>query len=180
MTMRKYDVFADIPELQSLLTGADHIDVKIVTGMVSLREFLAGALSYNPRWLQFLYAVRWGFVRLLGMKQTGIPQDMRLRPADVAMIPGDRAAFFTVKAAAEDRYWIAGAAESHLTAYLGVVVESLDTENRFYVITVVHYNKWTGPVYFNVIRPFHHIVVRKMAQAGVAYRSRPGLVETAG
>ena len=33
-------------------------------------------------------------------------------------------------------------------------------------LTVVHYKHWTGPVYFNVIRPFHHLVVRQMARAG--------------
>jgi len=26
----------------------------------------------------------------------------------------------------------------------------------------VHYRSWAGPVYFNTIRPFHHIVVGSM------------------
>ncbi|NQY75258.1 MAG: DUF2867 domain-containing protein [Candidatus Margulisbacteria bacterium] len=26
---------------------------------------------------------------------------------------------------------------------------------------------WTGPIYFNLIRPIHHLVVTKMAKAGV-------------
>ena len=40
-------------------------------------------------------------------------------------------------------------------------------KNRFYIMTVVHYKHWTGPVYFNMIRPFHHLVVRRMALAGL-------------
>jgi hypothetical protein len=32
---------------------------------------------------------------------------------------------------------------------------------------VVHYKHWTGPVYFNLIRPFHHLVVSRMARAGL-------------
>ncbi|MCP4630164.1 MAG: DUF2867 domain-containing protein [bacterium] len=41
-------------------------------------------------------------------------------------------------------------------------IRSLDSKtNRFYVITVVHYKHWTGPVYFNLIRPFHHLVVSR-------------------
>ncbi|MBC7871714.1 MAG: DUF2867 domain-containing protein, partial [Chitinophagaceae bacterium] len=94
-----------------------------------------------------------------------------LKPEDVGMIPGTKAAFFTVVMAQEDAYYVARVAESHLTAALAVVMEPLPNNlNRFHVITIVHYNRWTGPVYFNVIRPFHHIVVGSMAQAGVAQR----------
>jgi uncharacterized protein DUF2867 len=34
------------------------------------------------------------------------------------------------------------------------------------VVTNVHYHNWAGPVYLQVIRPFHHVVVTRMAQAG--------------
>jgi len=37
---------------------------------------------------------------------------------------------------------------------------------RYYIVTIVHYLHWTGPVYFNLIRPFHHLVVARMARAG--------------
>ncbi|WP_422698682.1 DUF2867 domain-containing protein [Desulfosarcina cetonica] len=30
----------------------------------------------------------------------------------------------------------------------------------------MRYRNWTGPVYFNLIRPFHHLVVREMMKAG--------------
>jgi hypothetical protein len=164
-----------VPELQPFLADADHIDVKVVEGNVTLREFLAGMFSYYPGWLKFLYRVRWGFVRLLGMKQEGIPRMVQLRPEDVSMMPGEKAAFFTIEAASEDAFWLAGAIESHLTAYLGVVREDVGDKlgngrSLFHVITVVHYHKWTGPVYFNVIRPFHHLVVAQMAQFGTTYQ----------
>ena len=157
----------DLPQLRKLVAEADHMDVKVVTGNVSLLQFVAGMFSYYPVWLKNLYRIRWGFVRLLGMKQKGIPAAVTMRPEDVPMTPGEKATFFTVKLAEAERYWVAEAAESHLTAYLGVVMEPLPAGNRFHVLTIVHYHKWTGPVYFNVIRPFHHLVVRKMAKAGV-------------
>lgn len=162
-----------VPALQPYLADADHIDVKIVESDATLREFLAGMFSYDPSWLKFLYRVRWGFVRLLGMKQEGIPQAVPLRREDISMTPGEKAAFFTIDAAVEDEFWLAGATESHLTAYLGVVREAGEKENqsRFHVVTIVHYHKWTGPVYFNVIRPFHHLVVAQMAQAGADYHA---------
>jgi hypothetical protein len=37
---------------------------------------------------------------------------------------------------------------------------------RFRVVTIVHYRHWTGRLYFNLIRPFHHWVVTGMARSG--------------
>ena len=45
------------PELTRLLDGADHVDVKIVEGTVSLRQFIAAMLSYYPWWIVSLYYV---------------------------------------------------------------------------------------------------------------------------
>ncbi|MCP5103876.1 MAG: DUF2867 domain-containing protein, partial [bacterium] len=36
-----------------------------------------------------------------------------------------------------------------------------------HVVTIVHYKHWTGPVYFNLIRPFHHLVIRRMMKAAL-------------
>lgn len=165
------DPAAAIPPINQLLQDADHIDIKSFVGDVSLREFLAGMFSYYPGWLRFLYQIRWGFVRLLGMKQHGVPQMRTVKPEEIAMEPGQRAAFFTVKAAAENHFFLAGETESHLTAHLAVVREDPQAaESRFLVVTIVHYHRWTGPLYFNVIRPFHHLVVRQMGLAGIQFK----------
>jgi hypothetical protein len=157
------------PELASVLEGADHVDVKVVEGTSSLREFIVGMISYQPAWVTFLYGVRAVFVRFLGMRQEGIPQAPHFRPEDLPMTPGKKVAFFTVSMTQEDRYWVAQVDDTHLSAALCVVMQP-GTPNRFHVITVVHYHQWTGPIYFNVIRPFHHLVVGRMAQAGVNQR----------
>lgn len=157
-----------LPAVKALLAGADHVDVKIVEGEVAMREFITHMLEYQPGWITFLYYVRAVFVRFLGMRQEGIPRPQQKRPEDLPMQAGEPMAFFKVLTAEEDRYWFAGITEAHLTAKLGVVVEPLaHGKRRFHVITIVHYHKWTGPVYFNVIRPFHHLVVGRMAKAGV-------------
>jgi len=159
-----------IAVLTPLLAGADHIDVKTIEGDLSMREFIARMLSYQPGWITFLYRLRWGFVRLLGMKQQGLPRANALRAEDVSLTPGEPAYFFKVIAASPDHYWFAGTTESHLTAKLGVVVEPLVAGNkRFYVMTVVHYHRWTGRIYFNVIRPFHHLVVGTMMKAAIKF-----------
>ena len=157
-----------IPEFADIIKTADHVDVKTVETEMPLRHFIAGMLSYQPDWITFLYRVRWVFVRLLGMKQEGIPHTKVLTPTDISMTPGDDAYFFTVTAAVDEQYWLVAAVESHLTGYLGVVVEPLAGNKKlFHVITIVHYNSWAGPVYFNVIRPFHHIVVQTMINAAL-------------
>jgi hypothetical protein len=168
-----------LPELSSLLERADHVDVKTVIGSVDLRTFLANMLSYQPDWVTALYGVRAIFVRFLGMRQHGIPHrqsSQYLTPETIPMQEGQPVAFFKVRMAREERYWIAEAKDTHLNALLGVVVETLPDQQQklFHVVTVVYYRNWAGPVYFNVIRPFHHLVVGSMAMAGVrASRHQP-------
>ncbi|WP_164007851.1 DUF6463 family protein [Pyxidicoccus trucidator] len=155
-----------LPEvLRPFAEGADHVDVKTVESEASLRAFLAGLLSYQPAWVTALYGVRAVFVRLLGMRQHGMPRPQRARPEDIPMVPGSAASFFTVRHAEEEHVWVVSAADTHLDATLAVVMEPTGgPRRRFHVVTLVHYRKWTGPVYFNVIRPFHHLVVGGMAR----------------
>jgi hypothetical protein len=161
-----------LPELASLLEHADHVDVKTVTGSVDLRTFLANMFSYQPDWITALYGVRAIFVRFLGMRQNGIPRRRHgqyLKPENISMQEGQSVAFFKVRMVKEEHYWIAEAKDKHLNALLGVIVEPLPDQRQklFHVLTVVYYRNWAGPIYFNVIRPFHHLVVGNMARAGV-------------
>ncbi|GCE29951.1 hypothetical protein KDA_54350 [Dictyobacter alpinus] len=167
MRASNFSPVLNLPELQPLLANADYVDVKTVTGTADLRTFLAGLLNYHPAWLISLFVVRAVFVRLLGMRQERIGIRAPLTPERVSMQIGKRVGFFTVCMAEEERYWFAYNSDKHLKATLGVVVEPLSaTHKRFHVISIVHYHNWTGPVYFQTIKPFHHLVVARMAQAG--------------
>lgn len=164
-----------LPEvLRPFARGADHVDVKTVESEASLRAFLAGLLSYQPAWVTALFGVRRVFVRMLGMRQPGIPRPQHPRPEEIPMTPGSAASFFTVRHVEEEHVWVVSAMDSHLDATLAVVMEPVSgTRRRFHVVTLVHYRHWTGPVYFNVIRPFHHLVVGGMARS--AARRGPAL-----
>lgn len=164
--MNKQQFLQLAPELRPLFQNADHIDIKTEPSPNRMRQFVANALSYNPAWLNFLYGIRYYFVRLLGMTQEGMPGPTALSEADVSMKAGDWVTFFQVHQAQEEKFWVAEATDKHLTAYLAVVVDDSAAERLFHLATVVKYHHWTGPVYFNVIRPFHHIVVRSMMRAG--------------
>ena len=127
-------------------------------------------LSYYPWWIVFLYRVREILVNILGLVKHEKPEDLpNIMPEDLAFDPGEKASFFIVRTAKENIYWVAETPEDkHLQAYFGVVAEDLsDRLTRFHVFTSVKYNHWTGPVYFNLIRPFHHLVVASMMRNGV-------------
>lgn len=166
------DIIRTLNAVQPYLQQVDHYDCKTIEGDVTLRQFLAGAFNYYPAWIKALYRIRAVFVRLLGMRQDEMPGSMELWAEDVPFVRGEYATFFKVEDAAENQYWIASASDSHLKAYLAVAVEPLENgNNRFHLATIVQYNNWAGPIYFNVIRPFHHIVVRAMMRAGINYRN---------
>lgn len=167
MQKRNSSPVLSLPEIQPLLANADYIDVKTVIGNGDLRTFLAGCLNYHPTWLLALFAARAVFVRFLGMRQKPMRSGAFFTPETMPMQVGKRAAFFTVCMVKEEHYWFAEKSDTHLKGTLGVIVEPLAGQHkRFHVVTIVHYHNWAGPVYFQVIRPFHHIVVMRMAQAG--------------
>lgn len=157
----------EIPEVNHLLTESDYVDVKCVDGRAGIREFLAGMMSYHPFWLRGLYAVRRVVARVLHLPHSsaGAP---KLTAEDVTLLPGDKLLFFTTAAAAPDRFWIGEVADGPMTSYLAVVAESAQDNGhvRFHVGTAVKFHNWRAPLYFNLIRPFHHVVVKQMARAG--------------
>ena len=162
--LRRFD------ELQQYMQNGDYTDIKVVEGETDLRSFIAAMLSHYPWWIVLLYRIRQVLVRILGLYKHEAPEELPdLVPEDISFEPGKIVTFFIVRCAEEDLYWVSETPEDkHLKAYLGVVVEPLDSNTRrFYVITSVHYKHWTGPVYFNLIRPFHHLVVSRMARAGI-------------
>ena len=163
------DIATEYPELRPCLTGKDIVDVKTITARADLRTFVARMMSYYPWWLRALYGVREVLVRLLGLVRHEVQEGMRsYRPDEIPFAPGGRVQVFIVEAAREEAYWVVTSPpDKHLTAWFGVAVEALgDGRNRFHVLTTVAYVHWTGPVYYNLIRPFHHLVVRRMMAAG--------------
>ena len=155
-------------EIRALLKDADHVGVYTVESKVGLREFISSMMAYQPWWVTQLYKARGVLVRVLGMKQEEMPQAVLIPPDRVPLEKGAPISFFTVVMAKEKSYWVVKASDKHLTAHLAVVAEP---ENRsklkkFHLVVVVHYHNWAGPVYFNLIRPFEHIIVKNMALEG--------------
>jgi hypothetical protein len=163
------DYLRQFKEWQHYFEDADFIDIKTIESRNDLRTFIAAMLSYYPWWLIILYRIRILLVYVLGLVKHEAPEELPdLKPAQIPFNPGERATFFTVRMAKEDVYWIAETPpDKHLSAYFGIVPQPLANGlKRYYILTIVQYLHWTGPVYFNLIRPLHHLVVARMARAG--------------
>jgi hypothetical protein len=157
-------------ELKKYFEKADFTDVKVFEGKAALRKFIASMLSYYPWWIVRLYRIRKVLAGILGLVKHEAPEKLpHLGPEDVSFTAGERVTFFSVRCAREDIFWVSETpADKHLRAYFGVVKEPVSiSTNRFYVFTTVFYKHWTGPIYFNLIRPFHHLVVFRMARYGL-------------
>lgn len=165
------NVIKQIPQMAMLLEHSDYVDIKTAEGHTTLRQFIASMLSYYPWWIVLLYRIRTVLVKILGLVEHEAPDVLpNLQAENVSFAVGDAVTFFTVRLAKEEQYWIGETPEDkHLKAYFGVVAEPLaENRRRFHVATIVRYKHWTGPVYFNLIRPFHHLVVSQMMRAGLA------------
>ena len=159
-----------LPDLKPFFDDADYVDIKVIEGNKRLREFIAGMLSYYPWWIVLLYHIRGIIVSLLGLVKHEKPEVLpSLTAQDISHTSGEAVTFFIVRKAAENNYWVSETPEDkHLSAYFGVENEKLSPEcSRFHVFTTVRYLHWTGPVYFNLIRPFHHLVVSRMMKAAI-------------
>jgi hypothetical protein len=112
-----------IPPLRRLLVDADHVDVKTAETDSTLREFLTAMLNWQPAWISALFRLRPLLARALRLDEPDAPRGQPLVAAELELMPGGKIAFFTVTAAEDDRYAVLEAADNHLAAYLGVVVE---------------------------------------------------------
>ena len=154
-----------IDEVRALFKNADYIGVKTVESCLDLESFLVRIFSYRPALIRLLYRVRAPLVRFLGFKQDPMPGMDEWIPSDFPMLPCGQVWFFTVGQVAKNRFWIAGCPrDRHLDAELAIVAQPLGgNRNRFYLLTIVRYKHWTGPLYFNLIRLFNWFLVNRMA-----------------
>lgn len=165
MTAATLKTLGTVPGLSQLMEHADYMDMKTFSGEKDLSEFVATMLNYKPAWLNFLYLLRKGVAKILGLSHSDI-EKTDLTPNDVDFTPGAQVAFFTTFAGEPGNFWIAEATDKHLAGYIGVIREERpDNSANFHTFTIVHYRHWTGPLYFNLIRPFHHLIVHYMGKA---------------
>ncbi|WP_029897993.1 DUF2867 domain-containing protein [Desulfohalovibrio reitneri] len=150
------------PELAEAVDGADHLEGLSADSRKDLRAFLAG-LSSTPTWMEGLYKARQPLARLLR-----VPPDKlvfpKVTPDNVPFAAGARYGPFTVRASRENRFWLGGYQAAHLSADLAVLrADGTGGGNRYHLVTAVRYRSPRGKLYFGLVRPFHHLVMRTLA-----------------
>ncbi len=158
-------------ELLPEVDGAHHVDVKCVESAAPLRVFVARMFSYQPRWYRALFRLRGLLARCLGLRHAGLEGFAVLSPETLGFAPGETVLFFTVLRAEEEAYWVGHVQDRHLTAAVAIWFAPLpEGRRRYYVATVVHFRNRVGPLYFRLIEPFHHLLVRASARHAAAWR----------
>lgn len=170
------EAIRSVPAIRDMLDDADHVDAKAFTGGHGLREFLRRMINYEPCWFAALMNVRGVVAKLLGLKHGEHIKTAETREVNLA--PGGMVGFFksvAVDDAESPRWWIGDASDKHLAAKIAVVAAPApDGAKHVTVATIVHYRHWTGPLYFNLIRPFHHLVVHAMGTHAAGGRECDG------
>lgn len=155
------DYLRGLPALHPFLQGADHLDAKSAPTQLELEPLLRRLLAWRPAWLSLLFALRGLLAGLLGLKHPGKGQ--RQPPPDL-MRPAGEPGLWEIALVQPPGLWLATLQDKHLKAHIIVALEPLapggvPAGSLAHLGTVVHYRHWTGPLYFNLIRPFHHLVV---------------------
>jgi len=113
----------------------------------------------NPKWLESLYKLRDIIVKPFGLKG-GEERDVQM--LEECIRKGIDYRFVSIPAKSENETVLC-LNDKHLKAYISVYLENAENDNKLvYATTVVHFHNKLGYLYFNVIRPFHYIVVKKM------------------
>lgn len=114
--------------------------------------------TVQPGWLKTLFTIRNGIVRFFGLKTDKSDSSEFER----CIRAGSNYTFTSIPAKSANET-VMCLQDKHLTAYLSVYIKNIGENKRtVYITTLVHFHYWLGYAYFNIIRPFHHIVVKKM------------------
>jgi hypothetical protein len=108
---------------------------------------------------------------VLRLETTGIPETRKLRSETVSFTPGEKDAFFTVVRGEEDRYLLLKISDNHLDGYLAFFTDN-ERPATFKVVTLIQFLRPAGRFYYNLIRPFHHVILLSMCRAGETWRDR--------
>jgi hypothetical protein len=148
--LSELDLVELVPNLREVLKNRDHFDIKSIASNKTLIQFNEQLLTYHPAWVKFLYRVREILLNLLK-----IPYAENFEP------------LYKTVDSIDKYFWLGVISDSHLTAHLGVLKKKSAASTTFYVFSIVHYHSRAGKFYFNLIRPFHHLVVHLMMNAAI-------------
>ncbi|WP_291869194.1 DUF2867 domain-containing protein [Maribacter sp.] len=143
--------------LKKLLNKIDFADTFSTTNHKNtIQEITNLIFNTTPGWINLLFSLRNKIVGLFGLK-TEIPDDYNEKYR-----VGGYVKFFKIFSIS-DYEVILGADDSHLN-FRAIVHNDKSDSNNIKVITLVEYNNLKGKIYMGLIKPFHRLIVKRMAQ----------------
>ena len=124
------------------------------TERIPPEKLMAAFWTTMPGWLAFLFKLRNLLVRPFGLKTGEGPSREKL---EEALNNGESCGFMSVAERTADETIVA-LDDKHLVAYMSIYIEG----GEVFASTVVKYHNKLGVVYFNLIRPFHILVVKNL------------------
>lgn len=107
-----------------------------------------------PAWLNVLFKIRDLLVRPFGLKTGTADNSEELKEA---LLKGKDYGLMSAVAHSADESVIS-LDDKHLKAYFSIYIEGRDV----YITTLVQFHNKLGVAYFNLIRPFHKIIVKNI------------------
>lgn len=133
---------------------SDTFSVQYKKQNLCLEEILTAFFSATPRWINTLFRLRHKIVARFGLK-TNHEATIELNfPIKVE----DKIGFFEVFEISETQI-ILGENDTHLDFRVSIRIEK---DNQISVETLVEFNNIFGKVYFQIIKPFHKLIIASL------------------
>lgn len=159
--IKKVGISADSLTRQYL--PADYVDA-FTCDVVGVKKLTADELQIElwtvmPGWVNSLMKLRNTLVRPFGL-QTGKTEKLAEEFRKVILNGGQVG--LTSVTEKSDNETVLLLSDSHLNAYMSVIVAQNGNSQTITVVTVVHYNNTLGRIYFFFVKPFHKVIVKAM------------------
>ena len=145
--------------LVSQYLPADYKDAFVcemnITSQLTPDDIMVRFWTDFPAWIIALFKIRNFVVRFVGLKSS----ENDAQKLENCIRTDEKHSIASVPAKDENET-ILLLDDEHLDAYLSVYIENLPNQKTVYAVTLVHYKKTLGRIYFFFIRPFHGLIVR--------------------
>jgi hypothetical protein len=121
-----------------------------------------------PVWVRLLFWLRDILVKPLGLKGSDRTDHSTFKKNFTRMVKTSGSYKMINILAKSDNETVIQLTDKHLTAELSCCAENITDEYmKIKIITLVHYHNVSGKIYFNIIKPFHIIILKTVLKRSV-------------
>lgn len=124
---------------------------------ISADDFQIAFWTHPTKWVDILFKIRNALVRVVGLNG-GKFNDEEIK---TCIKENKNHKLFSVACKSENET-VLKLTDKHLNAHLSAYITEKNNCKTVNLITIVHFHNRLGYFYFNIIRPFHNIVVKGM------------------